>query len=383
MIKGIIALNDRFTAGVTQAGHVERLQLLDEMPEVRLSRMAEAEGFTVHTPAEADANAQYLVISADLVMLSEGEFEPMIESEAPFFHDIKGNFCAARLTGAQLHGLMSKGEPCDREGKACRPTAFECVEESFKLTRLSAPERVGDVSVRGIRIMDFVDQSDALSRLREKSAADWMAAGVRIDDPKLTAIGVNVRIGAGTHLIGQVRLDGRTVIGEGVTIIDSHIGDSTIGNGVRIDHAVIESAVMEDGSNIGPYAHLRPKAHLGRNVHIGNFVEVKNATMGEGTKAGHLAYIGDADIGSGVNVGCGVVFVNYDGKRKHRSVIEDGAFLGSNANIVAPVHVEPEGYIAAGSTITDDVDAGALAIERAEQRVISGYVAKRKAKGTL
>lgn len=135
---------------------------------------------------------------------------------------------------------------------------------------------------------------------------------------------------------------------------------------------------MKKGSDIGPYSHLRPKSVLGEKVHIGNFVEVKNANLGENTKAGHLAYIGDADLGKDINIGCGVIFVNYDGKNKFRSTVKDGGFVGSNANIVAPVVIEEDGYVAAGSTITKDVEKGALAIERAKQKNIQGWLEKKK-----
>ena len=177
---------------------------------------------------------------------------------------------------------------------------------------------------------------------------------------------------------------GETKIGSGCLITDrSDISDSTLGDQVTVRSSVIEESVMEEGSNIGPYSHLRPHAVIGPHVHIGNFVEVKKATLGEGTKAGHLAYIGDADVGKDVNISCGVIFCNYDGKNKHHTVVGDHAFLGSNANLVAPVELEDEAFVAAGSTITKKVEQGALAVERAEQKSIPGYVAKRKAKGLL
>ena len=122
--------------------------------------------------------------------------------------------------------------------------------------------------------------------------------------------------------------------------------------------SVLEDSVLEDNVDIGPFAHLRPKAYLKKKVHVGNFVEVKNATMGEGAKAGHLAYIGDAELKGDNNIGCGVIFVNYDGKNKHRSVVEKGAFIGSNANIVAPVHIGEDAYIAAGRSRSEERRVG-------------------------
>ena len=155
------------------------------------------------------------------------------------------------------------------------------------------------------------------------------------------------------------------------------IENSKIGNRVKIYSSTITESSVGDECNIGPYAHLRPNSHLGKNIRIGNFVEVKNSTMGDNSKAGHLAYIGDADVGKNVNIGCGVVFVNYNGQSKFRSTVEDNAFIGSNANLVAPVVVKKWGYVAAGSTITEDVQEGNLSIARARQTNKEGWVEKK------
>lgn len=215
--------------------------------------------------------------------------------------------------------------------------------------------------------------------LQARINKEHMINGVIIESPETTFIEDGVEIGIDTVISGFVKIYGKSKIGKSCLIDGStRIINSTIEDNVKIDNAVIENSYMEEGSNIGPFARLRPNAHIGKKVHIGNFVEVKNSSLGEGTKAGHLAYIGDSDLGKDINIGCGVVFVNYDGKFKHRSVIEDGAFIGSNANIVAPVKVEKEGFVAAGSTITEDVSTGELIIERAEQKHIKGYVERKK-----
>ena len=206
-----------------------------------------------------------------------------------------------------------------------------------------------------------------------------MLNGVIIESPNTTFIEEGVEIGSDTIISGFVKIYGKTTIGKNCYIDGtSRIINSTIEDDVRIDNAVIEDSYMEKNSDIGPFARLRPNSHIGENVHIGNFVEVKNSHLGKNTKAGHLAYIGDSDLGQDINIGCGVVFVNYDGKYKHRSIIEDGAFIGSNANIVAPVRVYKDGFVAAGSTITEDVSSGELIIERAEQKHIKGYVEKKR-----
>ena len=218
------------------------------------------------------------------------------------------------------------------------------------------------------------------SKLLQKRVNDnHMINGVIIENPDMVIIDPLVKIGQDTIISGPVKLLGQTTIGNNCIIEgSSRIEDSQISDNVKVDNSVIESSKVAEGVDIGPYSHLRPKASLGKNVHIGNFVEVKNSNVGENTKAGHLAYIGDSDLGSGINIGCGVIFVNYDGKFKHRSTVEDDAFIGSNSNIVAPVNIKKDAYIAAGSTITKDVNEGMLSIERAEQKNIAGYTYKKR-----
>ena len=158
---------------------------------------------------------------------------------------------------------------------------------------------------------------------------------------------------------------------------NSKIKDSKIGDGTDIMSSVITESAVGERTHIGPFAYLRPGSKIGNDCKVGDFVEIKNSSFGDGTKASHLAYIGDSDVGAGVNIGCGVVFVNYDGRDKHRSNVGDGAFIGCNTNLVSPVNVEEKAYIAAGSTITQDVPAGALAIAREKQRNLEGWVEKR------
>jgi len=163
-------------------------------------------------------------------------------------------------------------------------------------------------------------------------------------------------------------LEGGTVIGSNCTIgPNSRIIDSTVRNNVTVESSKVIESCIDDGTSVGPFAYLRPGSNLGKNVKIGDFVEVKKSIIGDNSKSSHLAYIGDAEVGKNVNIGCGVVFVNYDGKKKHKTIVGDGAFVGSNSNLVAPVTIEKGGYVAAGSTITVDVKEGDLAIARARQ----------------
>ena len=215
--------------------------------------------------------------------------------------------------------------------------------------------------------------------LRRRINNKFMLDGVIIDNIDMVNIDSRAKIGKDTVISGSVKILGFCTIGENCFIEgSSRIVNSTIEDNVKIDNSVIEDSFVGKNTDIGPYSHLRPKAHLAENVHIGNFVEVKNSNVGKGTKAGHLAYVGDSDLGEDINIGCGVIFVNYDGKFKHRSIVKDGAFIGSNSNIVAPVNIEKEAYIAAGSTITKDIGQGELSVERAKQVNISGYVEKKK-----
>lgn len=225
----------------------------------------------------------------------------------------------------------------------------------------------------------YEDLSSADSYLRKSINKEYMKQNIFIENPDTVTIEKGVKIGQGTRIESGVRILGKTVIGENCFIgFNSKIEDSIIHNNVEIFTSFVEKSEIDDYTNIGPYARLRPNAHLKKHVHIGNFVEVKNSVVGEGTKAGHLAYIGDAELGKDINVSCGVIFANYDGKFKHKAVVGDGAFLGSNVNLVAPVRIEKDGYIAAGSTVTKDVKEGVLMVERAERREIEGYVARKR-----
>jgi bifunctional UDP-N-acetylglucosamine pyrophosphorylase/glucosamine-1-phosphate N-acetyltransferase len=175
-------------------------------------------------------------------------------------------------------------------------------------------------------------------------------------------------------------LTGKTEIGEDVTI-GPHvvIKDSIIGRGVAIEgFSSLDGVRADEGVKIGPFSRIRPTTVLKKNVKIGNFVEVKNSTIEEGSKANHLSYLGDARIGTGVNIGAGTITCNYDGRRKHKTTIGDGVFVGSNTELVAPVAIGKDAVIGAGSTITHDVPEGALAVTRAKQKNIEGYARRKK-----
>jgi bifunctional UDP-N-acetylglucosamine pyrophosphorylase/glucosamine-1-phosphate N-acetyltransferase len=209
-----------------------------------------------------------------------------------------------------------------------------------------------------------------------------MAAGVTLVDPATAYIGPDVTIGADTVLQPFVLLEGRTQVGSGCEVhAGSRVVDSVLEDGVTVlNHCVVQSARIAAGAHIGPFARIRPDSFIGEQAHIGNFVEVKKSTVGPGTKIGHLAYIGDASVGAGVNIGAGTITCNYDGIRKHATTIGDGAFVGSDSTLVAPVSIGAGAYVAAGSAITDDVPDGALGIARGRQSNKAGWAAKRSGK---
>ena len=213
---------------------------------------------------------------------------------------------------------------------------------------------------------------DQLARLR--------AAGVTLLDPHTTFMDDTVTIGDGTIIHPGVTLEGATTIGRAcrirswVRITDSRIGDNVFIN----DSCIIVESTIDNDARLGPFAHIRPASHVKDGAHVGNFVELKKTVLGEGSKANHLAYLGDATIGAGANIGAGTITCNYDGVHKNPTVIGDGAFIGSDTQLVAPVTVGEGAYVAAGSSITEDVPAGALGIARGRQVNIEGWVEKKK-----
>ncbi|MBO3444084.1 bifunctional UDP-N-acetylglucosamine diphosphorylase/glucosamine-1-phosphate N-acetyltransferase GlmU [Clostridium sp. CCUG 7971] len=226
-----------------------------------------------------------------------------------------------------------------------------------------------------------VELSKAEEIMRRRINESHMVNGVTIIDINSTYIESDVEIGNDTIVYPGAMLKGNTKIGSSCVIgMNSSITNSTIGDYTEVESSTIIDSTVGENTTVGPYAYLRPKSNIGNNVKIGDFVEVKNATIEDNSKASHLSYIGDAHVGKNVNIGCGVVFVNYDGKNKFKSVVKDGAFIGSNSNLVAPVTVEEKGYIATGSTITDDVPQGSLAIARQRQVVKEGWVEKKDSK---
>ena len=236
-------------------------------------------------------------------------------------------------------------------------------------------------SVHETRGINSRSELAEVSRIvRQTKNEELMAAGVTIIDPTTTYIEPDVQVGPDTVIHPGVILEGQTRIGSACEI-HSHvrIADSELADRVTVNNfCVIAGTRVADGASVGPFAHLRPDTMVGERARIGNFVELKKTSLGAGSKANHLAYLGDATIGANVNVGAGTITCNYDGERKHPTVIEDGAFIGSDSQLIAPVRVGKGAYVGAGSSITNDVPAGALGIARGRQTNVEGWVERKK-----
>lgn len=245
--------------------------------------------------------------------------------------------------------------------------------------RVSAMKTTDPRECFGINTREHLAVAERI--MRQRIRTKWLHEGVTMIDPRTTWIGAEVQIGRDTVLYPQVQLEGKTVIGEQCTIRSgSRLRNCRLGDHVRIeDSCVLEEALVEDNATVGPFARLRPRTILHKKAKVGNFVEIKNAEFGEGAKANHLSYIGDAEIGRNVNIGAGTITCNYDGFRKHTTKIEDGVFIGSDSQLIAPVTVGKGALVAAGSTITQDVPDDALAISRSSQINHPGTAARRRA----
>jgi bifunctional UDP-N-acetylglucosamine pyrophosphorylase/glucosamine-1-phosphate N-acetyltransferase len=238
---------------------------------------------------------------------------------------------------------------------------------------VSSPDELRGVNSR-------VDLAELSLVLRERRNHELMVSGVTLEDPATTFVDADVTVGADSIIGAGVHLEGSTSIGIGCRIhAGSRITNTRIGNDVIVlDHCVLVDSQVESGARIGPFAHLRPASKVGESAHVGNFVELKKTVLGKRSKANHLAYLGDATIGENVNVGAGTITCNYDGVAKHPTVIEDGAFIGSDSQLIAPVRIGAGAYVAAGSSITKDVPPDALGVSRVRQDNKLGWAAQRR-----
>jgi bifunctional UDP-N-acetylglucosamine pyrophosphorylase/glucosamine-1-phosphate N-acetyltransferase len=231
----------------------------------------------------------------------------------------------------------------------------------------------------GLGVNTLEELAQITQLLRARRAAELMAAGVGIEDPASTFVGLDATVEADAVLRPFTILEGRTHVAGGARVGPfTRLQDARVGPGAEVlDHCLLRECVVEAGAVVGPFAHIRPESYVRENAKVGNFVELKKTEVGPGAKAPHLSYLGDATIGAGVNVGAGTITCNYDGAQKHPTRIEAGAFVGSNTTLVAPVTVGEGSYVGAGSVITGDVPAGALGLGRARQVVKEGWAREK------
>ena len=281
------------------------------------------------------------------------------------------------VDGEFLFSALEKLDPGNSQGEYYLTDIIHCAEHSGR--RVAAV--VLDNPDEGLGVNTRRQLAEAEQVVRQQIRERWLDAGVTMIDPASTWIDAAVTIGRDTVLYPNVTLEGTTVIGEDCVLRSStRLTDCTVGNRVEIlDHCVFADSHIEDGAHLGPFTHLRPGVVVRKKAKVGNFVEMKKTDLGEGSKANHLSYLGDAKIGKGVNIGAGTITCNYDGARKFQTVIGDGVFLGSDTQLIAPVTVGAGAIIAAGTTVTEDVPADALAIGRVTQVNRAGWAARRRA----
>ena len=239
--------------------------------------------------------------------------------------------------------------------------------------------QVDEDSIKGINSMSQLNEVEDI--MQKKLIEGFMEQGVYFQDPTSTYIDADVTISSGTKVLANTHLTGSTSINENCTIgPNAQINDSSIGKNSKVVNSVVDQSTIHENGNIGPFAHIRPGSELGEGVKVGSFAETKKSKIGKGSKVPHLAYVGDAELGENVNFSAGAITVNYDGKEKHKTDIKDGAFIGSDVMLVAPVTIGEESMIGAGSVITKDVPSKALGIERNNQKNVEGYVDRKNKK---
>jgi len=281
------------------------------------------------------------------------------------------------VDGAFLFAALDKVQPHNAQGEYYLTDIVDmAVTQGHRVAALplTNPDE-------GLGVNTRVQLAEAERVIRRQIRQRWMEAGVTMVDPDSAWIEAGVTIGKDTVLHPNVTLEGRTVIGEGCELRSfTRLTDCTVGSHVTIlDHCVCADSQIDDHAAVGPFVHLRPGVRVRAKAKVGNFVEMKKTDLGEGAKANHLSYLGDATIGKGVNIGAGTITCNYDGVHKHQTIVGDHVFLGSDTQLVAPVTVGAGAVIAAGTTVTQDVPADALAIARVPQANRAGWAARRRA----
>ncbi|MBO9131300.1 bifunctional UDP-N-acetylglucosamine diphosphorylase/glucosamine-1-phosphate N-acetyltransferase GlmU [Bacillus sp. 165] len=315
-----------------------------------------------------------------IVRNSEGRVERIVEHKDANQEELTikeintGTYC---FDNQALFEALSKVSNENAQGEYYLPDVIEILKNQGAV--VSAYQTSNFDETLGVNDRVALSQAEAI--MRKRINHKHMVNGVTIIDPANTYISADTVIGNDTIIYPGTVIEGTTSIGSDC-IIGPHteMKNSQVGNNTIIRQSTVHESKVGDGVAIGPFAHIRPDSTIGHEVRIGNFVEVKQSVFGNESKASHLSYIGNAEIGERVNLGCGSITVNYDGKNKFKTVVEDDAFIGCNSNLIAPVTVGKNAYVAAGSTVTHDVPAEALSVARARQVNKEGYVAQLKQK---
>ncbi|MRG88173.1 bifunctional UDP-N-acetylglucosamine diphosphorylase/glucosamine-1-phosphate N-acetyltransferase GlmU [Salinibacillus xinjiangensis] len=313
-----------------------------------------------------------------VVRNKQNEVEKIVEHKDASEDELKiseintGTYC---FDNQSLFEALKNVSNDNAQGEYYLPDVIEIVKQQGEKIIAHKTDDINET----MGVNDRVALSRAEKNMRKRINEKHMRNGVSLIDPDQTYIGPEVKIEQDVVIYPGSIIDGHTNIQTG-TVIGPHseIKNCEVGSDTIIKQSVAHDSHIGNHVKIGPFAHIRPDSNIHNEVKIGNFVEVKKAVFEEGSKASHLSYIGDAEVGKEVNIGCGTITVNYDGENKHKTVIEDGAFVGCNSNLIAPVRVKRGAYVAAGSTITEDVPEESLSIARSRQTNKEGYIAKRK-----
>ncbi len=259
------------------------------------------------------------------------------------------------------------------------PISFMQIANSFMEKKFKLGTHISSDSEQFVKVETYVDISVCGKKLRQRINTLHMKNGINIIDSDKTYISPKVKIGKGSIIYPNNILFGNTIIGDNCIIgANSTLTNTIVGNGTEITNSVTNDCKIGNNTSVGPFAYIRPNSVIGNNCKVGDFVEIKNSIMGDNSKASHLTYIGDSDVGQRNNIGCGTVTVNYDGSNKARTIIEDDVFIGCNANLIAPVTIKKGSFIAAGSTITQDVPENTLAIARSQQIIKEDWERPKK-----
>jgi bifunctional UDP-N-acetylglucosamine pyrophosphorylase/glucosamine-1-phosphate N-acetyltransferase len=358
------------------------MPLLQETTVRELLRVHEAERATVTilTAVLEDASGYGRVVRADAAEWRVSRIVEECDASAEEQAVREINVGTYVVDGEFLFSTLEKLDPRNAQGEYYLTDIIHLATEQGR--RVAAV--VLDNPDEGLGVNTRRQLAEAEQVVRKRIRDRWLDAGVTMIDPASTWIDAAVTIGKDTVLYPNVTLEGTTVIGEDCVLrSNTRLTNCIVGNGVEIlDYCLFADSHIEDDAHLGPFVHLRPGVVVRKKAKVGNFVEMKKTDLGEGSKANHLSYLGDAKIGKGVNIGAGTITCNYDGVRKFQTVIGDGVFLGSDTHLIAPVTVGAGALIAAGTTVTEDVPADALAIARVPQVNRAGWAARRRALAT-